>query len=148
MLKNYFVSAYRNLLRSRLDTFLNISGLVIGLSAALLITLFVRYESSYDEFWSDADRIHRIQTRWVLEGRDDIDVVNTTGRLKALLENYYANELEAVVITILVLGIEGWYNGHRLRAHSFHFHPCASVGASRGPHQDGGLQVKIPAGQV
>ena len=96
MLKNYFVSAYRNLLRSRLDTFLNISGLVIGLSAALLITLFVRYESSYDEFWSDADRVHRIQTRWVLEGRDDIDVVNTTGRLKALLENYYTNELEAV----------------------------------------------------
>jgi putative ABC transport system permease protein len=96
VLKNYLLSAYRNLLRSKLDTFLNISGLVIGLSAALLISLFVRYESSYDEFWSDSDRLHRIQTRWVLEGRDDIDVVNTTGRLKALLENYYANELEAV----------------------------------------------------
>ena len=59
-----------------------------------------------------------------------------------------ANELEAVVITILVPGIEGWYNGHRLRSHSFHFHARASVGASRRPHQDGGLQVKIPAGQV
>jgi putative ABC transport system permease protein len=42
--KNYLVTAFRNLLRFKLDSFLNISGLVIGLKAALLIALFVQHE--------------------------------------------------------------------------------------------------------
>jgi putative ABC transport system permease protein len=37
MFKNYLVTAYRNLLRFKLDSLLNITGLVIGLTAALLI---------------------------------------------------------------------------------------------------------------
>jgi putative ABC transport system permease protein len=93
--KNYLVTAYRNLLRFKLDSFLNISGLIIGLSAALLITLFVQNERSYDGFWQDSERLYRIQTRWVLQGRDDIDVVDTSGPLKAALESYFPNELEA-----------------------------------------------------
>ena len=96
MFKNYLVTAFRNLLRFKLDSFLNISGLVIGLSAAMLIVLFVRHETSYDGFWKDADRLHRIQTRWVLEGRDDIRIVQTTGPLKAALASYFPNELETV----------------------------------------------------
>jgi putative ABC transport system permease protein len=94
--KNYVISAYRNLLRCKLDSFLNISGLVVGLSAALLIALFVRHEIQYDDFWKDSGRLHRIQTRWVLEGRDDIDIVQSSGPLKAALEQYFPNELEAV----------------------------------------------------
>ena len=96
MFKNYMITAYRNLLRFKLDSFLNISGLVIGLSAALLITLFVKNESSYDSFWQDSERLYRVQTRWVLQGRDDIDIVDTAGPLKAALASYFPNELEAV----------------------------------------------------
>ncbi len=95
MLKNYLISAYRNIIRSKTDSLLNISGLVVGLSAALLITLFIKFEQSYDTFWSDADRVFRIQTRWVLEGRDDIDIVHSSGPLKAVLESYFSNEIEA-----------------------------------------------------
>ena len=40
--KGYLITAYRNLLRFKLDSFLNISGLVVGLSAALLIVLFIQ----------------------------------------------------------------------------------------------------------
>jgi putative ABC transport system permease protein len=94
--KNYLITAYRNLLRFKLDSFLNISGLVIGLSAALLITLFVNNERGYDRFWQDSERLYRVQTRWVLQGRDDINIVDTSGPLKAALESYFPNELEAV----------------------------------------------------
>ena len=69
MLKNYLVSAYRNVIRSKLDSILNISGLIIGLSAALLIALFIQHEKSYDDFWSDSDRLYRMQTRWVNAGK-------------------------------------------------------------------------------
>ena len=96
MFKNYLVTAFRNLLRFKLDSFLNISGLVIGLSAALLIVLFIQHETSYDKFWKDPDRLFRIQTRWVMEGRDDIRIVQATGPLKGVLESYFPNELETV----------------------------------------------------
>jgi len=96
MFKNYLITAYRNLLRFKLDSILNISGLVIGLSAALVIGLFVQYENSYDDFWQDSERLYRIQTRWVVQGRDDINIVNSSGPLKAALESYFPNEMDAV----------------------------------------------------
>lgn len=94
MFKNYLTTAYRNLLRFKLDSFLNISGLVIGLTAALLIILFIRHELSYDGFWQDSQRLYRIQTRWVLQGREDINIVNSPGPLKAALESYFPNEVQ------------------------------------------------------
>jgi putative ABC transport system permease protein len=95
MFKNYLTTAYRHLLRYKLDSLLNISGLVIGLTAALLITLFIRHEISYDGFWKDSQRLYRIQTRWVMQGRDDINIVNSPGPLKAAFENYFPNEIQA-----------------------------------------------------
>ena len=96
MFKNYLVTAYRNLLRFKLDSVLNISGLVIGLTAALLILLFIRHELSYDEFWQDSERLYRIQTRWIMQGRDDINIVTSPGPLKAAFENYFPNEIQAI----------------------------------------------------
>ncbi|MCW8925730.1 MAG: ABC transporter permease [Xanthomonadales bacterium] len=94
MFKNYLITAYRNLLRFKLDSVLNISGLVIGLTAALLIVLFIRHEVSYDKFWQDSERLYRVQTHWVMEGREDIRIVNSPGPLKAALQAYFPNEIE------------------------------------------------------
>ena len=95
MFKNYLTTAYRHLLRYKLDSLLNISGLVIGLTAALLISIFIRHELSYDGFWQDSQRLYRIQTRWVMQGRDDINIVTSPGPLKAAFENYFPNEIQA-----------------------------------------------------
>ena len=94
MFKNYLITAYRNLLRFKLDSVLNISGLVIGLTAALLIVLFIRHEVSYDKFWQDSERLYRVQTRWIMDGRDDINIVNSAGPLKAALQAYFPNEVQ------------------------------------------------------
>jgi putative ABC transport system permease protein len=96
MFKNYLVSAYRNVIRSKLDSVLNISGLVIGLSAALVIALFIQHEQSYDDFWSDSGRTFRIQTRWVMQGRDDIEIVHSAGPVRGIFESYYGSDLETV----------------------------------------------------
>ena len=96
MFKNYLTTAYRNLMRFKLDSFLNISGLVIGLGAALLIALFIRHETSYDGFWQQPGQVYRIQTRWVMQGRDDIDIVQSSGPLKTALENYFPDQLQTV----------------------------------------------------
>ncbi len=60
MLKNYFKIAFRSLLKNKLYSVINLSGLAIGLAVCLIIGLFVNYESSYDRFHTDADQLYRI----------------------------------------------------------------------------------------
>ncbi|MDO1447921.1 ABC transporter permease [Rhodocytophaga aerolata] len=60
MIRNYFKIAYRNLIRHKSFSFLNILGLTLGLTACLLIALFVRDEKSFDTFIPEGDRIYRI----------------------------------------------------------------------------------------
>lgn len=60
MLRNYFKIAFRNLWRHRIFSFINVMGLTVGMTACLLIFLYVRFELSYDRFHSKADRIYRI----------------------------------------------------------------------------------------
>lgn len=60
MLSNFFKIAFRNLARHKGFSFINLSGLTLGLTACLLIGLFVRDERSYDKFVPHGDRIYRI----------------------------------------------------------------------------------------
>ncbi len=60
MLRNYFKIAFRNLWRHRVFSFINIMGLTVGMTACLLIFLYVRFELSYDRFHPKGDRIYRI----------------------------------------------------------------------------------------
>lgn len=60
MLKNYFKTAFRNLLRHGTFSIINIMGLAIGMTACFLIFLYVNFETSYDDFHTKADRIYRV----------------------------------------------------------------------------------------
>lgn len=62
MLKSYFTIACRNLWRKKGFSIINITGLAVGMAACLLIFLYVKFETSYDNFHSKADRIYRIVT--------------------------------------------------------------------------------------
>lgn len=62
MLRNYFKIAFRNLLKNKLYSFINIIGLAIGLTCFLLISLYVVDELSYDRQYQDAERIFRINS--------------------------------------------------------------------------------------
>lgn len=60
MLKNYVTMALRVITGNRLYAAINIFGLGIGMACCLLIMLYVRYELSYENGFSDAERIYRI----------------------------------------------------------------------------------------
>ncbi|SFD89192.1 putative ABC transport system permease protein [Chitinophaga sp. CF118] len=60
MLKNYFKIAWRNLIRNRIFSGINIIGLAIGLACSLMLTLYVKDELSYDRYHANADRIYRV----------------------------------------------------------------------------------------
>jgi len=50
MIRNYFKTAFRNLLRRKSSSIINISGLMVGFAAFLLIFLVIQYEQSFDDF--------------------------------------------------------------------------------------------------
>ncbi|MEX2234180.1 MAG: ABC transporter permease [Cyclobacteriaceae bacterium] len=60
MLQNYFKIGWRNLLRSKSYSFINITGLAAGISSCLLIVLYISDELGYDRYHEKADRIHRV----------------------------------------------------------------------------------------
>ncbi|MGF1671133.1 MAG: ABC transporter permease [Balneolaceae bacterium] len=57
MLKNYIKIAWRNLVRQKSSTIINLSGLAVGFACCILIALYAREELSYDRFHEHADRI-------------------------------------------------------------------------------------------
>src|SRR6202012_2126398 len=61
MIKNFFLTALRNLLKHKVFSFINIFGLAIGIAASLLIFQYARFELSDARFEAKADRIYRIQ---------------------------------------------------------------------------------------
>jgi putative ABC transport system permease protein len=61
MLQNYFTAIFRYISRNKGFTIINGSGLVIGMTACLLILQFVMHEFSYDDFHEKKDRLFRVQ---------------------------------------------------------------------------------------
>jgi putative ABC transport system permease protein len=62
MLNNYIKIAFRNIQRQKGYSFINISGLAIGMACCLLIVLFIQDELSYDNFHKNGNRIFRVVT--------------------------------------------------------------------------------------
>ena len=60
MFKSYLLTAYRNILRSKGFSIINLVGLAIGLTAFIIITLWVSDEMSYDKHISNANQVYRI----------------------------------------------------------------------------------------
>ena len=60
MFKNYFKTAWRNLMKNKTFSLINIAGLSIGMAACLLILQYVSFELSYDQFNKNVSDIYRV----------------------------------------------------------------------------------------
>ena len=60
MISNFFKLAFRSIWKHRVFSIINIAGLAIGISAALVIYLIVEHDLGYDKFEPGGDRIYRI----------------------------------------------------------------------------------------
>ena len=70
MFKSYLVTALRNFWKNKVFSLINIAGLSIGISAALVIYLIVHYEFSYEKFQKNGDRIYRVVTNMHFPDQD------------------------------------------------------------------------------
>src|SRR4051794_30146252 len=88
MLKNYFKIAWRNLMKNKVFSFINIFGLSIGLTCCILITLYIVYETSYDKHQRNADRIYQIATVFSDEGVEHKSATTSAPVGKILQQDY------------------------------------------------------------
>jgi predicted permease len=69
MIGNYLRVAFRNLLKHKLFSLINIAGLAIGISASLVIFLLVQYDFSFDRFHKDPEQVYRVVSRLQFPGQ-------------------------------------------------------------------------------
>lgn len=97
MFKNYLKIAWRNLIKRKVFTTINILGLAIGFGSSILIYLFLGYHLSFDNFHDNPDRIYRMNTEI---HRDDIGFRASVppGFAKVFREEYdYADKVAKIV---------------------------------------------------
>ena len=97
MFKNYLKIAWRNLLKNKTFSIVNIAGLAIGLACFILIALYVLDEISYDRYNDKADRIYRINSD-IKFGGTDLKLAVTSDPMGATLRKDYPQVEEFVRI--------------------------------------------------
>lgn len=69
MIKNYFKLAWRNLVKNKTFSFINITGLAIGMTTSTLILLWIQHEVSYDNFHRKKVRLYKAWNRYTTDGQ-------------------------------------------------------------------------------
>lgn len=95
MLKHYWITTLRNILRSKLFASINVIGLSISIAIFLALTGYVQYQFSYDTFYQDGERIYRIDYFEYQQGQPVLQTARTHDRT-ALLVHEYVPQVEAV----------------------------------------------------
>jgi putative ABC transport system permease protein len=78
MFRNYFKTAWRNLVRNKAFSLINIAGLTTGLTCCLLIALYIQHELSFDRFEKNGDRIARVIMQYSFDGSSESNEGNYT----------------------------------------------------------------------
>jgi putative ABC transport system permease protein len=98
MIRNFFKIAWRNLLRNKGFSFINIFGLAVGMASTILILLWIQNEISHERFHQKLDRIYTLNNRDKFNG--ELWAWNTTPKILApTLQQDYPEVEEAVRVS-------------------------------------------------
>ena len=106
MLTNYFKTALRNLWKHRGYSLINVVGLSVGIGSCLLLWFVVKWETSYDSFHPDADRLYKVIRSTRLENGAVEHTVGTFGPLGPVL----VDDFPEVETAVRIMPI--WNYGH------------------------------------
>ncbi len=105
MIRNYLKIAVRNILGQKVYSTINILGLAVGMTATILIALYVQNELSYDTYHDKSDRIYRASREWLnANGESSLHL----GHLAPPFGPYLASDMEGVLEE--VVRINSGYN--------------------------------------
>ncbi len=98
MIENYLKIAWRNLIKNKISSFINIGGLVVGMAVAMLIGLWIRDELSFNKY-QNYDRIAQVVTRLIDPRTGDVYVNNSLQfPMVTELKTNYKNNFKHVVM--------------------------------------------------
>lgn len=89
MIINYFKTAWRNFMRNKTISLINIAGLSIGMAACLLILQYVSFELSYDQFNKNAEDIYRVYNDRYQDGKLVQHTIKTYSAISKAMNNDY-----------------------------------------------------------
>jgi len=96
MVKNYFKIAWRNLMKNKVFSSINILGLTIGITVCMMIFLFIMNEFSVDRFHKNGDRIYRVMRSFENEGKQGSVSYLSGMHAPALLNEFKGEIIKAV----------------------------------------------------
>ncbi len=94
MFKNYLIISFRNTLKNKWFSLLNIAGLAVGMACFILILMFVQFEMSFDRFHDNSDRIYRVISR---ETQRQPDVTEFSDHTPELLAEALATDFPEII---------------------------------------------------
>jgi putative ABC transport system permease protein len=97
MFKHFFKVAFRNALKQKIYSLINIAGLAMGLACFILIALFIRDELSYDRFHHHVDRIYRVFLEDYFNGEVTMKARGPVGAAPTLVREFPEVEKAAAV---------------------------------------------------
>ena len=106
MFKNHLRVAYRNLLKNKVFSYINILGLAIGIAAFLFIVQYVRFERSYEDFHVNSENTLRL----LAEFYNGSEYVMTDCETYAPLGPFLKEKMPEVVDFVRLYGIDGFIN--------------------------------------
>jgi len=89
MIKNYLLITFRNLLRNKAFSFINIFGLAFGISCSLIIFLWVRDELNTDKFHDHSDRLYKVMENQTYSGGQMYTFSSTPGPMAPVLKDEF-----------------------------------------------------------
>jgi putative ABC transport system permease protein len=98
MIKNYFKIAWRNLMKNKVFSFINIFGLTVGLTSFLLIALYIFDELTYDAFHKNADNIYRVVENKITSEGKETKTAGAGYQLSAKAKTDFAEIKDAVCL--------------------------------------------------
>jgi putative ABC transport system permease protein len=100
MFKNYFKIAWRNLIKNKVSSLINIAGLTIGMTCCLLIALYIQHELSFDKFEKKGNRIARVIMRYSFDGSSESNEGNYSSvRVAAIFPKTFPEIESAIKMT-------------------------------------------------
>lgn len=98
MFKNYFKTAFRNLVKNKMHSFLNIAGLSAGMAVVMLISLWIWDELSFDKYHQNYNSIAQVMQHQTLNG--EVKTQTTVPiPLRDELRTTYGSEFKKVVLS-------------------------------------------------
>jgi len=88
MLKNYFISAYRSIVKNKFYSILNIFGPAIGITCAILILLYVKEEVTFDKYNKNYRRIYRLESDFNISGKPTLAALTPIPMAPTLKDEY------------------------------------------------------------